>query len=517
MRKIRDVLRCLHELKQSFRQTALTCGISRPAVEDYDIRARSVGLSWPIPDDLDDFALEAKLFPPSVDGHRRRHPQPDWAKVHIEAKSKGGTLLQLHREYREQYPDGMSYAQFCAQHQEYAKGLKRYLRKSYQAGECVFVDFAGKTMNIHEMGGAEVVRRPVQIFVAALGASHLVYAEAIPSQQIPDWLAAHNRMWAFYGGVTRIIVPDNLKAAVILADRHNPEIHPTYRDHARHYGTQVVPARPRTPKDKGKVEQAVQLVQRWILFRLRKRIFTSLGELNSAIAHLLTELNDAKMRRLGKSRREIFEQIERPALQPLPTTPYEYAEYVKLRVNLDNHVHIDGRDYSVPYQLVRTEVEARIKADTIEIFRKGRRIGLHPRDRTPGRSTKDEHRDPAHLAYLNWSKGADLEWASKAGPGIRALVEGAFSLDTHRDHQRRLVPALRRLATLYGADRLDQACATAVRSALFESSVVRNLLRNRREAMPPPDSDQQTAVNPAVQDHSNLRGDEYFNQLLKTK
>lgn len=272
-------------------------------------------------------------------------------RVHVEAKSKGGTLLQLHREYRELYPDGMSYAQFCAQHQEYAKGLKRYLRKSYQAGECVFVDFAGKTMTIHEMGGAEVVRRPIQIFVAALGASHLVYAEAIPSQQIPDWLAAHNRMWAFYSGVTRIIVPDNLKAAVIIADRHNPEILPTYRDHARHYGTQVVPARPRTPKDKGKVEQAVQLVQRWILFRLRKRIFTSLAELNSAIAHLLTELNDAKMRRLGKSRREIFEQIERPALQPLPTTPYEYAEYVKLRVSLDNHVHIDGRDYSVPYQL----------------------------------------------------------------------------------------------------------------------------------------------------------------------
>jgi len=379
MRKIREVLRLRFAQGLSQRAIGASLRLSIGAVNTYLSRARLGGLDWPLPDGLDDAQLEALLYPPPPDVAREHRPVPDWAVVHRELRRPNVTLALLWEEYRDGPggQDGFGYSWLCDLYRDWASRLKPTLRQVHPAGERVFVDFAGHAMEVIDGATGEI--RRAEVFVAVLGASSYTYAEAVWSQSLPDWIAAHVAMLAFIGGVPRQIVSDNLRAGITRACFYEPLINRTYADMAAHYGTAVIPARPYKPRDKAKVEVGVQVVQRWILARLRNRRFFSLAELNQAIRELVGDLNGRPMRGWGTTRRALFEQLDRPALPPLPPAPYEYAAWKRCRVNLDYHIEIDKHFYSVPFRLLREEVEARITARTVEIFHRG-----NPRVEEPG-------------------------------------------------------------------------------------------------------------------------------------
>jgi transposase len=340
MRQVREVLRRKWACGLSDRKIAQSLRVSRPTVAEYVRRAQAAGLSWPLPDTLDDTALEGRLFATAAHTPMARRPTPDWAIVHQELKRKSVTLLLLWQEYKAITPDGLQYSQFCQAYRQWAGKLDLVMRQSHRAGETLFVDSAGQTMPVVNALTGEV--REAAIFIAVLGASNYTFAEATWSQSLPDWIGSHVRAFTALGGVPQVVVPDNLKAAVSRAHRYEPTLNRTYADLAQHYGVAVVPARAAHPRDKAKVEVGVQVVERWILARLRHHTFFSLLELNTAIADLLVALNQRSFKKLPGSRQSLFESLDRPALRPLPAQPYEYAEWKLVRVNIDYHVEVEG-------------------------------------------------------------------------------------------------------------------------------------------------------------------------------
>ena len=328
MRKVREVLRLAQEAGLNQRQVARSLSLSPTTVGEYLRRAETAGLTWPLPPELDDAQLEAQLYPLPARGKDDTRPMPDWAEVHRELKRKGVTLLLLWQEYKAIHPDGLQYSQFCDRYRYFAGKLDLVMRQHHRAGEKLFVDYAGQTVEVVDRHTGEV--RQAQIFVAVLGASNYTYAEATWTQQLPDWIGAHVRAFGFLGGTSEVVVPDNLRSAVSKAHRYEPDLNPTYAELARHYGVAVLPARARRPRDKAKAEVAVQMVERWILAVLRHRSFFSLAELNREIARLLERLNTRPFKKLPGSRRALFEQLDRPALRPLPAQPYVFAEWKRL-------------------------------------------------------------------------------------------------------------------------------------------------------------------------------------------
>ena len=356
MRKIRDALR-LRAGGLSMREIAASLGVGQSTLSDYLKRAARAGLVWPLPEALTDAALEAMLFQPVGGATRRVHAQPDWPTIHRELRRKDVTLALLWEEYRAAHPDGYGYSRFCELYRRWEGRLAPTMRQHHVAGERMFVDYAGATLPVIDAATGTV--RQAQLFVAVLGASNYTFAEATWTQSLPDWIGSHGRALAWFGGVPAQIVSDNLKAGVTKACFYEPAINRTYADMAAHYDTAVVPARPYKPRDKAKVEVAVQVAQRWIVARLRNRRFFSLAELNAAIRELVVALNDRVTRHLGASRRQLFEDLERPALKPLPAAPYVYAQWQERTVGLDYHVEVDRHHYSVPHRLLRQKVWAR--------------------------------------------------------------------------------------------------------------------------------------------------------------
>ncbi|MGI4957674.1 MAG: IS21 family transposase, partial [Janthinobacterium lividum] len=377
MRKIRELLRLRWEHRLSQRRIGQSLRLSQGSISEYLGRARRAGLSWPLPDDLDDERLEALLFPSPPDVPLDQRPVPDWAAVHRDLRRPNMTLALLWEEYRAGAVNGFGYSWFCDLYREWAGRLKPTLRQVHTAGERLFVDYAGHGMEVIDGASGEI--RRAEIFVAVLGASSFVYVEATWSQTLPDWILAHVNALSFLGGVPRQIVSDNLKSGVTRACFHEPTINRTYADMAAHYRTAIIPARPYKPRDKAKVEVGVQVVQRWILARLRNRRFFSLAEMNLAIRALMDQINDRPMRGWGTTRRALYEQLDRPALLALPPAPYEYADWKHCRVNLDYHIEIAKHFYSVPFRLLRQPVEARITARTVEIFHRGTLVAMHQR------------------------------------------------------------------------------------------------------------------------------------------
>jgi transposase len=296
MRKIREVLRLKWGNGMSNRRIAASSGIGRPTVSEYLRRAEEAGLSWPLPDDLDDARLERLLFPPAPDLPAQERGIPDWAHIHGELKHKGVTLFLLWQEYRANHPDGYQYSWFCEHYRAWQGKLDMVMRQDHRAGEKLFVDYAGQTVPVIDRATGEI--REAQIFVAVLGASNYTYAEATWSQSLPDWIGSHVRCLHFLGGIPELVVPDNLRSGVSKAHRYEPDTNPTYQDMASHYGVAVLPARVRKPRDKAKVEGGVLIVERWILAVLRHRQFFSLVELNTVIRELLEKLNARPFRKL---------------------------------------------------------------------------------------------------------------------------------------------------------------------------------------------------------------------------
>jgi len=353
MRKIGDVLR-LHAGGLSKRRIAVSLNIGRTAVGDYISRARRADLGWPLPEDLSEEDLERLLFPPPTMISPDRRPLPDWPMLHRELKRPSVTLSLLWEEYRAVHRMGYGYSRFCDLYRDWRGRLNPTMRQAHVAGEKMFVDYAGATMEVIDGHTGEV--RTVQIFVATLGASSYTYAEATWTQALPNWIGSHTRAFAYFGGVPRQIVPDNLKSGVVKACLYDPEINRTYAGMAAHYDTAIMPARPRKPRDKAKVEVGVQVVERWILARLRNRRFFSLAELNQAIHELLEEVNRRVTKHLGASRRQLFEALDQPALKPLPGQAYQYAEWKQRRAGLDYHVEVAKHYYLVPHALARQKL-----------------------------------------------------------------------------------------------------------------------------------------------------------------
>src|ERR1700674_1782585 len=350
MRRLRELLRLKYDAGLSHRAVAQACAMGLGTVTGYLQRARAVGLSWPLPADLDDAALEARLFArPAVPSARER-VVPDWSQLHQERKQPGVTLALLWLEYRAVHPSGYGYSQFCERYRCWARALKPSMRRVHPAGEKLFVDFAGQKPHLVDGTTGEVV--VVELFVGVLGASGLIYAEATRTQELAAWVDAHRRMLDAFGGSTAIWVPDNLKSGVTTPNRYEPEINRTYAELARHYDAVVIPARVATPTDKPKVEVSVQIAQRWVLAALRHHTFFTLADLNAAIRARVDAINDRPMKGLGLRRPALSERTDRPAPKPLPSTRYELADSKPCGVNIDYHVNVDHSFYSVPYQLV---------------------------------------------------------------------------------------------------------------------------------------------------------------------
>lgn len=502
MRQIRQVLRLAFEDNVSRRAISASLGLHRDTVRDYLVRAAAAKLTWPLPANVDDAVLENMLFPPASQRSTRK-PQPDWKTVHVELKKKGATLQALHAEYLEDHPDGLAYSRYCDAYRTWTGQLKRYMRQIYIAGEKALVDFAGPTVPIYTHGtGAP---RRAQIFVGVLGASSYTFAEALWSQKLPDWIAVHTRMFEFFGGVPEVVVCDNLKAAVSKASRTEPEIHPTYQNMAEHYATMIIPARPRKPQDKAKAENGVLVVERWILFRLRRRIFTSLDELNSAIRELVIDLNNRPFQKLPGSRRSHYESIDQPALKPLPTLHYEYTEFRKARVGLDGRFEFDGCTYSAPASLCREEVVLRVTVATVEILHRGRRVGSHARSRDSTPVIDPQHLTSEHRYIGMWEPEIELKWAANVGEHVRSFLSRVLDQTQRKDLGMRAAGAMKRLEKDYGAERLNMACERAIEIAADSISSVRSILRAGLDQ-----KDAESGVQEAAFDHDNVRGPNYY-------
>jgi len=505
MRKIQEVLRLKWESRLAHRAIASSCGISPGTVSEYVQRAAAAGLSWPLPTELTEEALDERLFPPAAPATGRTIPQPDWAQVHTELRRKGVTLRLLWLEYREAHSDGYGYSQFCEYYRQWAGHLQPAMRVCHAAGERLFVDYAGQTVPIVNPDTGEV--QPAQIFVAVLGASSYTYVEAHLHQDLPSWIGAHVRAFSFFGGVPEVLVPDNLKAGVKSPCRYEPDLNPTYQDLAQHYGVAVLPARVRKPKDKAKVEVGVQVVERWILARLRDHTFFSLADLNRGLRTLCDELNDRPMRHLGQSRRQLFEALDRPALKPLPAQPYELAMWKKARVHIDYHIEFEKHFYSVPYTLIHKEVDVRATEHLVEIFYRQRRQAVHPRAAAPGRfSTQAEHMPPAHRAVSDWSPQRFQAWAEQVGPHTAQLIAAVLTSRLHPQQAYRTCLGILGLAKRYTAARLEAACRYALPAGIRSYKGLHHILDAQLDRLTP------VETPPAVltTDHANVRGPAYY-------
>ncbi len=505
MRKIREILRLALGEGLSRRTTAAATGLPYTTVSDHLGRAAAAGLGWPLPDDMDDAQLEARLFARAEPPPSASRPLPDWPTVHRELRRKGVTLQLLHMEYKEREPSGYQYTQFCRHYHAWARHLDLVMRQEHRAGEKLFVDFAGQTIPITDPATGEITQ--AQLFVAVLGASSYTYAEATPSQELPHWIAAHVAAFSFLGGCPALIVPDNLRSGVTRAHRYEPDINPTYAEMAAHYGCAVIPARPRKPRDKAKAEQGVLLTERWVLAALRHRTFFSIAEANAAIRERLAWLNARPFKKLPGSRASLFAELDRPALRPLPTAPYEFAVWKTATVNVDYHVEVDRHWYSVPYQLVGASCDIRVTAATVEVLHHGRRVASHRRSGDQRHFTTDAaHMPEAHRRHAEWTPSRIVRWAEQTGPATAALAAGIMASRPHPEQGFRSCLGIMRLGRRYGGARLEAAAARALAIRALSYRSVESILKSGLDGLPPPGAEPATTIG----DHANVRGARYY-------
>jgi transposase len=514
MRKTREVLRLHYELKLSQHQIARSCGLGQSTVHACLKRAAAAGLSWPLSSEWDDQHLEEALYqkpareaPATTTAER---PPPDFPAIHQELQTHAHLTLQLlWQEYREANPAGYGYSRFCELYQRWRRHLDVVLRQEHVAGEKVFVDYAGATIPIYDPQTGTV--QQAALFVAVLGASNYTYAEATESQQLPCWIGSHIRSFEFFGGVPKISVPDNLKSGVNHPCRYEPDLNRTYQEMAAHYGVAVIPARPRKPRDKAKVENGVQVVQRWIVAALRHRRFFSLGEANQAIGELLEKLNHRPFRKREGCRASLFAELDRPALQPLPAERYEFGEWATARVNIDYHVEFDHHYYSVPYLLTGQQMEIRATATTVEILQRGQRVASHERSRQVHRaSTIAEHRPKSHQRYLEWTPSRLVNWAQTVGPQTALLFERILESKKHPEMGYRSCLGILRLGKKYTAPPVEAAAERALRAGACSYLSVKSMLERGLDSQPL----ELPELRPPLS-HDNIRGPAYFDPSIQ--
>lgn len=501
MRQLRQMLRLARD-GVSVREIAQVLGVARSTVHENLGRAADAGLAWPLPGELTDEVLQHRLFAHAgVKQGYRRLPEPDWARLACELKKPGVNLTVLFDEYRAAHPEGYGYSRFCELFRAFAKRLSPTMRQTHVAGDKVFVDYSGKRVPIVDPTTGVV--RKAEIFVAVLGASSFTYAEATWTQTLPDWIGSHVRMLHGFGGVPRLIVPDNLKSGIHKASFYDPELNRSYGMMTAHYGVGVLPARVRRPRDKAKVENGVRFAQTCILGRLRGLTFFSLAEANAAIASAVARINDHLMRRLGVTRRQLFETLDRPALAPLPEDVYVFAEWRLARVGIDYHVEFEGFCYSVPHALIREQVDVRATERTIEIFHRGRRVATHQRRYGGSRhGTDPAHMPSAHRRYAEWTPERFRRWGRSVGPNTEGLVIAILAHRPHPEQGFRTCLGVLRLLRDLPPERVEAVAARAVQIGALTYRSIASILTNRL--------DTPRSATGTIVDHANVRGPGYF-------
>ena len=504
MRKISEILRLRYELRCSIRDIACYLNIGKTTVSDYLVRAKAAGIVWPITEDISEQNLFDKLFLPSTDNSKKR-PLPDWEYISQEIRKKGVTLQLLWREYRDSNPAGLSYTQFCEHYRAYRKSITPSMRQIHKGGEKTFVDYAGMTIPWIDPTTGEI--HEAQIFVGSLGASQFTFAEATATQSIPDWIQSHIRMWEYFGGVSKVVVPDNLKSGVTKAHRYDPDINVNYQHIGEHYGFAIVPARIGEPKDKAKVENAVGCIEKQILAPLRHITFTSIAQINAAIKPRLVAFNQQSFQKMKTSRQALFNEVDKPALKSLPPEKYQYAEWQRAKIHIDYHFVFDDHYYSVPHKYIHHEVEVRATANTVECFYQRKRIASHPRSYLRYKhSTIKEHMPPSHRAHAEWTPERMKRWANKIGQHTMKFIDHLISSRAFPEQAYRACLGVLRLASRYGEARLEKACAIAYESGATRYSQVESILKNKLDAIP----HSRMMDTPVITSHENIRGSDYY-------
>jgi transposase len=505
MRRIRQLLALHFGAGASSRAIGRELGIAPSTVREYLARATAAGIGWPLAADVTDESLVARLFVNAgVRTGARFHAEPDWAGLVLELKRPAVNLLILWDEYRAVHPNGYAYSRFCQLFREFERRLSPTMRQQHVAGQKLFVDYSGKRVPIVDPLTGEV--RMAEIFVAVLGASSCTYAEATWTQTLPDWIGAHVRMFRFYGAAPRLLVPDNLKSGINKASFYDPEVNRSYAAMAAHYSVGVLPARPRRPRDKAAVEAGVRFAQSYIIGRLRNVTFFSLAECNAAIAAAVERMNAREMRRLGTSRRQLFEAIELPVMQPLPQDDFEYAEWHLARVGIDYHVEVKGFLYSVPHALIREQVDTRATARTIEIFHRGKRVAAHARRYGgPRHGTQAEHMPSAHRRYAEWTPERMQRQACAIGPNTEALIIAVLARRPHPEQGFRTCLGVLRLFRGIDAARAERVSLRAIEIGALSYASVASILKHRLDRPAP-----SQAADDAPLLHDNIRGSRYY-------
>ena len=504
MRKISEILRLHYELNRSCRDIACSLNIGKSTVSCYLARAKSAGITWPLTVGISEQDLFNQLFLPSANNSKQR-PLPDWEWVSQEVRKKGVTLQLLWREYRDTHSAGLSYTQFCERYRGYRKTTTSIMRQIHKGGEKTFVDYAGMTVSWIDPTTGEI--HEAQIFVGALGASQFTFVEATATQGLPDWIQSHIRMWEYFGGVSKVVVPDNLKSGVTKAHRYDPDINANYQHVGEHYGFAIVPARAAEPKDKAKVENAVGCIEKQILAPLRHITFTSIAQINAAIKPKLIAFNQQSFQKMKTSRQALFDEVDKPALKSLPPEKYQYAEWQHAKIHIDYHFVFDDHYYSVPYKYIHREVEVRATAKTIECFCERTRIASHPRSYLRYKhSTIEEHMPKSHRAHAEWTPDRMRRWANKIGPSTMKFIDHLISSRAFPEQAYRACLGVLRLGSRYGEDRLERACAIAYESGATRYNQVETILKNKLDTVPH-SRVMNTSIIPS---HENIRGSDYY-------
>ena len=511
MRQIKEVLRLRYELGKNQREIKHLCGIGKTTVQEYLSRAQTAGLTWPLSDGTTDAHLEKLLFPEKHKQTSGKAPIP-FQHIAEELRRPNVTMWLLWEEYKLENPDnGYQFSFFNELVSKYIGSTNYSMRQEHKAGEKVFVDFGDVAEpKILDKTTGEFLK--VQFFVAVWGASQYAYAEASLSQNVSSWIKLNTNAFKYFGCVPKVIVPDNLKAAVTKACKYEPLINTTFEEFGSHYGLFIVPARPAKPKDKPRAENGVKLVKRWILARLRNKLFNDVAELNAAIRELLEYYNTRVMKKYGKSRKELFESLDKPVALPLPDADYEYAEWKKAKVGINYHISFEKHDYSVPYTLIHKEVDIKATAGVIEVYFNGERACSHARSRkVNGYTTVKEHMPPSHQRYIEWTPERIIEWAAKYGPAVKELVEKIIASTMFPEQAYKRCLGIIRLANRYPYERLNAACSRALKYKSFSYRTVVDILKNNADLLPEPE-DNKASRPPII--HANIRGKQYFDDCL---
>jgi transposase len=504
MRKIREVLRLFLDCHLTKRQIATSCAIARSTVSEYLMRFAACGLSWPLSAETDDAKLEALLFPPTPVVIEPPRESLDFVTIHRELRRKAVTLMLLWQEYKAVHPDGYQYSQFCNLYRQWAGRIDPVMRQEHRAGEVLYVDWAGMTVPVLDpLTGSQ---QQASIFVAVLGASNYSYAEATLSEQLCDWINAHCRAFAFFDGVSRALVPDNTRTGISKPCFYEPDLNPTYLEMANHYNTAILPTRVKKPRDKAKVENGVLVVERWILARIRNESFFSLAALNRRISELIEELNGRPFQKLHGCRRQAYEEIDRPALKPLPAEAYQFAEWKKATVHIDYHVEVEGHYYSVPFRLIGKKLDVRYTQSTIECFYKNTRMASHLRSYQRGHhTTLKEHMPPSHQRWLEWTPERFERWALKTGPACACLIATIITSRPLPQQGFRSALGILRLEKDYGALRLEMACQRALEIGATSYSSLKSILKRGLDR-----NANLEASSAPPSEHDNIRGAAYY-------